>query len=148
VEVFVVYLRMDKIKLKTSPYGHCQYWEDTDTDGVKTTTTVYSDHLHKVRRAKGEIEQVELTDHKLLGKKFISKDDKKECFVDKVYRHWHLGYYELILYCSLCETKSDFLCTEVIDGVMYGRSHGTMYIKNISCHYPTIVDNIKKIDFI
>ena len=137
---------MDKIKTRKSTYGHCQYWEDTDIDGVKTTTSVYSDHLHKVRRTKGVVEQVELKDHELLGKKFI-KDDE-ECFVDKVYKQWYLGYYEVMLYYKLCETKSDLLCTEIIDGVMYGRSHGTMYIKNISCHYPTIVDNIKKIDFI
>jgi hypothetical protein len=136
---------MDKIKTKKSVYGHCIYWEDIDVDGVKSTTNIYSDHLHNVRRTKGIIEQEELLDHELLGKKFMY--DGKECVVDKVNKQWYLGYYELITYYSLSETKTDFLCTDVIDGVKYGRSHGTAYVKNISCHYPTITDNIKDFDF-
>ena len=137
-----------EIKTKNSLYGNCQYWEQEDKDGVKTITQYYSDHTHRVMQKRNELKHLrnqELKNHELIGKKFF--DGEKECVVQSVYKQWTLGYYEVILYYSLSETKSELLCTDVIDGKMYGRSHGTKTIKNINCHYPLILEDIVNIEF-
>jgi len=125
-------------------YGLCQEWDDEFGNNK-----FYSDHYSKVRRYYDSHElydysknNFELDDHELVGKKF--KVDGVEKTVQSVHKQWHKGFYLCILYYTLCETESEFLCTETIDGKMYGRSHGTLWIENISCHDLTITESIKE----
>ncbi len=123
-------------------YGHCQEWNNEFGNNK-----FYSDHYSTVRKYYKEHElydysknNIKLEDHKLIGKKF--KDDGVEKTIQSVHKQWHKGFYLVILYYTLTETKSKMLCTEVIDDKMYGRSHGTRMIENISCHDLTILENI------
>lgn len=130
-----------EIKTRNTIYGNCQYWEDNESK-----TQYYSDHADKIRKLKNPDKNLynkKIENHNLIGKKFINSKGK-ECVVESVHKQWYFGYYEIILYYTLSETKSEILCTDIIDGKMYGRSHGTLYFKNISCNYPSILQNIEK----
>lgn len=143
-----------KINRKNTNRGWVSEWTE---DGK---TQWFNDHYMKVysyykdkgfNRHEGLGENGKIENHPLEGKKIIfpekhkkGRNRQRDCFVDSVCKHWDKGYYEIILYYSLSETESELLCTDIIDDKMYGRSHGTMFYKNINSHCPDIKEYIKE----
>lgn len=80
--------------------------------------------------------------HELENRKIKNIENGKEYIIQSVHKHWYHGWYYMILAYSLCETKSELLTTEIIDGKSYSRSHITIFWENISCINEVILESI------
>lgn len=79
--------------------------------------------------------------HELEGKKLL-KNKKTEYTIQSVHKHWHHGWYYILLVYRLCESHCEELTTDIIGNKTYGRSHGVVYWENISCVNDVIVNGI------
>lgn len=80
--------------------------------------------------------------HELENKKIKNIENGEEYTIQSIHKHWYHGWYYMILVYILCETKSDLLKTEIIDGKSYSRSHAPIFWENISCINEVILESI------
>ena len=83
----------------------------------------FSDHWSNVRRVRKIESKDTKVEHELTGKKILI--DGRELTVVSIHKHWFLGFYLIILF------------------VDENESHGTFSFQNISCHCPTITEDIE-----
>lgn len=80
-----------------------------------------------------------IENHPLKGTTFWDKKDNRLVHVQNVYKHWHMGYYIVLLTYTWSETYNKL----AYKYNMY-KSHGNIFWENISCHDDIIVNDINK----
>lgn len=80
--------------------------------------------------------------HELENRKIKNVETGQEYTIQSVHKHWYHGWYYMVLAYSLCETKSELLRTDTIDGKDYTRSHAPIFWENISCINDSILESI------
>ena len=80
--------------------------------------------------------------HELENRKIKNVENGKDYTIHSVHKHWYHGWYYMVLAYSLCETKSEVLRTDTIDGKDYARSHAPIFWENISCINDSILESI------
>jgi len=108
-------------------------------NGVNFDIDHYS-KIYSLRKNKGEelghsIEVKEMEDFKVAENTPIYDSVKdRYVYIQSVHKQWERGWYYCILYYTFYKNPKGEL----------GKSHGTMYIRNISCHNDIILQSIKE----
>lgn len=97
--------------------------------------TIYNLRKNKGEDLKHSFEVTEMEDFQVAENTPIyDKVKERYVYIQSVHKQWHRGWYYTIVYYNFYKKYNGEL----------DKSHGTMYIRNISCHNDIILESIKE----